>query len=463
MVIPLIDNNQINQQNTITVTRFIFSVLGSASITDNNLKSKLKKLPLLTSDGLKLAEECYLSEFYNPNSEKTIFLENIKIQNIINHEYYQPAQSKDEWRQFFLNIGVKELKGIDLIRKKISLLINNLKIITTNKNNLISITREIFNYRKQLNQDDFEFLRCLPLLLKNNQNCICGKDWMVACVCYMSNEYNPQQNLEDLFLTTDFKYIVSSEYIENKLELQDWKDFFQKIGVEEKIIYQAKKTEYMVTQFESIPCTDLKCRKPADVYSYSLKSYLHNCNLPICSVNFPAHIEEFLGIKRSLDIEPCLKLLACDENFYPVSDLYYLATNVNLPYKRNPNLVYIPDNLTNSETIRITTNEWRVMCQPQNQEKYELLIIVHRGESIEKIIRIKSAWITLQEIISQLNEHKLTSEIYKGNVEMLMGFQRNSRNSANDIIFNYSRICEDGFELSSNVEIPPFCNNLECF
>lgn len=114
-----------------------------------------------------------------------------------------------------------------------------------------------------------------------------------------------------------------------------------------------------------------------------------------------------------------------------------------------------------SETIRITTNEWRVMCQPQNQEKYELLIIVHRSDTEEKIIRIKSAWITLQEIISKLNQHTLTSQSYKGDVEMLMGFQRNSQNSANDIIFNYSRISEEGCKLTNNIEIPPFSDSLE--
>ncbi|WP_069789411.1 sacsin N-terminal ATP-binding-like domain-containing protein (plasmid) [Cyanobacterium sp. IPPAS B-1200] len=815
-VIPLIENNEINQKNSITITRFIFSVLGSPLITDNNLKSKLKNLPLLTTNGLKKAEECYLSDFYSFNAENTSFLQDIKVENIVSEEYYQPYQSTDEWRQFFLNIGVKELNKTELIKQKNKIINENSDLV--NSQNTIQLVREIFKHRNELTQDDFDNLRKLNLLLKNDKIA-------PAQECYLSNEYQPRQNLEDLFSTTDFDKIVSSKYIINQENSKEWKDFFLKIGVYEEInikfilrqnlifpfayiqfinksgiiqqnqIYSAENIlsidcfseycsnytfsikiwsyfsdnwnrlnldvnstiwinnqqynvfsffKFTATQYNTIPCNDFKCRKPAEVYSYFLKSHLQDCNLPICSINFPTHIEEFLSIKRNLDIKACLqllekisnnkssekiikevsfvyeqlikniekglndhdknlirewiasgKLLACDENFYPVSDLYYLANDVNLPYKRNPNLVYIPDNLeqfedvlstfeinkitwneikvyydaeknqcqilpqlikqrayylsvylanstnnqlvdsqhnniiealetlniqnpeklyycfekigyeenmynfyakssntifyvgiwktrknakigeylidaleidqkkitpeklldfledplneiveelrkngfdlpqiketeeenvfensydnlisshinyddgtgenpeqwgewgeniarnlyekqgytvtkksdgtgydflcqkdnhevysevktisSQSETIRITTNEWRVMCQPQNQEKYELLIIVHSGKSVEQIIRIKSAWITLQEIISQLNEYKLTSEIYKGNVEMLMGFQRNSRNSANDIIFNYSRISEEGCKLTNNI------------
>lgn len=832
-LIPLIDNKEINQENSITITRFIFSVLGSASITDNNLKSRLKNLPLLTTDGLKKAEECYLSDFYSFNPENTSFLKDIKVENIVSEEYYQSYQSKDEWRQFFLNIGVKELNKAELIKQKIRIINENPELV--NSENTIQLVQEIFKHENELTKDDFDNLKRLNLLLKNGQLALAEQ-------CYLSNEYQPRQDLEDLFSTTDFDNIISSKYI-NQESSEQWKDFLLKIGVCEEIkielvlrqnltfssiyikfnkmpiikegieydsenllfipdfwnycdnydfsskiwLYLTKNWErlnlstdarilvnhrwyqvssffkFIATQYESIPCTDSKCRKPADVYSSSLKSHLQNCNLPICSINFPNHIEEFLGIKKNLDIGACVqlldkitdnkspetiikkisfiyeqliinienkltikdksfirnkflikkwianaKLLACDENFYPVSDLYYLANDINLPYKRNPNLVYIPDNLTKkeqfedvlstfelkkitrneievycdaenqckklpqlirqrayylsiylanstnnqlvdyhnnkiiealeqltiqnpeklyysfeqigyeeniynfyeksnntifyvgkwnsrknakigeylidalgihekkitpeklldffedpineiikelrengfdiserketeqenvfedsdnnlirtnidyvddgtgtnpeqwgewgkniarnlyekqgyivtkkpdgtgydflcqkgnhevysevktissqSETIRITANEWRVMCQEENQEKYELLIIVHHGETVEKIIRIKSAWISLQEIIFQLNEHELTSEIYKRNVEMLMGFQRNSKNSANDIIFNYSRICNDGCKLTNNIEIPPFSDSLE--
>jgi Domain of unknown function (DUF3883) len=828
-VIPLIDNNQINLENTITITRFIFSVLNSTSITDNNLKSKLKNLSLLTTNGLKKAEECYLSDFYSFNAENTSFLQDIKVENIVSEEYYQPYQSTDEWRQFFLNIGVKELNKAELIKQKIRIINKNTDLVNTK--NTIQVVREIFEHQNELTQDDFDNLRQLNLLLKNG-------GLASATECYLSNEYQPIQDLEDLFSTTDFNKIVSPIYI-NQENAEEWKYFFLKIGVceeirmefilrqnvsfsldyiefinkmeiiEEDLEYNSENLlfievlfdyynnyncsskiwlhltknwerlnlstdsrilvsnkwyqvssffKFIATQFESIPCTDSKCRKPAEVYSYSLKSHLQDCNLPICSINFPSHIEEFLGIKRNLDIGACLpllnklsedkfseniikkvtfiyeqlikniekglndhdknligewiatgKLLACDENFYLVSDLYYLANDVNLPYKRNRNLVYIPDNLTKkeqfedvlstfevnkitrdeiniyyesenqcqilpklikqrayylsvylanstnnqlvdyhnnkiinalemlkiqnpeklyysfekigyeeniynfyekhddintifyvgkwnsrknakigeylidaleidqkkitpeklldlledplneiikelrengfdipdieeteqenifgnsgdnlissninyddgtgenpeqwgewgeniainlyekqgyivtkkpdgtgydflcqkgnyevysevktisskSETIRITTNEWRVMCQPQNQEKYELLIIVHYGKSVEQIIRIKSAWITLQEIISKLNQHTLTSQSYKRDVEMLMGFQRNSRNSANDIIFNYSRISEEGCKLTNNIQIPAFSDSFE--
>ncbi len=812
-ILPLIDNNQINENNTIQITRFMFSVLHN-QIINIDIKQKLSKLLLLTNEGLKQVIECNLSEFYINVSQSSNFLQEFKLPNRISNQYCSGNESPEKWRQFFVNIGVKEVNGIELIRKKIALLETNKDFI--NPKNVIQITIEIFNYNRDLTQDDFQKLSELPILVKNGQ-------LAPANECYLSNDYHPKQDLESLFASTEFHKIVSSQYItENNAEL--WKQFFVKIQVaeelrvlkyEERVSFISTKDvekaylkyiqvdyadsydmenfveitdiedyiqnydfayqlwsylkqiwninleadsqiwissdkrrkvfsyfKFLFTQYPSIPCIDKRCRKPAEIYSYSIptKNDLIALGLPVSSIDFPSNIESFLGIKKTLDVKAYLqiidninanfsknhipkllsayegllkvlqsgnsgdkilisqwsktgKLLGCDEQLHPTNELYYLDSSLELPYKQNPRLVKFPESLRsynaenllsafhvkkiqnapvyydadktctilpqlihdrlyyisvylvnstipelideqtkkviialsqlsisnpnklyrsikdidyeeaiynfygnngifyvgrwnsrknakigeylikalglderkisseklldflddpleevisylreggfdipeppkpevippietsitssvisidepgkgykpeqwgkfgedkaelfykrlgytivkqpdgtgydfrctkpNSElfvevktinpnyndVIRITPNEWQKMCILDNQNKYELFIVLHVGESVTKMIRIQSAWKTLQEVLSKLNQQSHTAYGYNSNmIEVLIGLQGNSNNSGNDIIFNWKRLAEKGNLLSSNIQ-----------
>lgn len=224
-IFPLIDNKQINEKNAIPITRFIFSVFRSDVITDNQIKNKLNNLPLMSSNGLQLAKDCILSNFYNDSNQNSNFIKEIPILNLVSQDYYTGNENLQEWREFFLKIGVKELNGVALIRYKLNLINTYPDLI--NQDNAIQITREIFSQINQLSQEDFIRLYNLKLLLKNGE-------LAEANQCYLSNPYRPQQDLESLFAETDFHAIVSHEYIDNN-NLEDWKSFFLKIGVAEKI------------------------------------------------------------------------------------------------------------------------------------------------------------------------------------------------------------------------------------
>lgn len=812
-IFPLIDNNQINESNTIQITRFMFSVLHNQTI-NIEIRHKLSKLLLLTNEGLKQVTECNLSEFYINVSQSSNFLQEFKLPNLISNKYCSGNESLEKWKQFFVNIGVKEVNGIELIRNKIDLLVTKKDLV--NSNNVISITREIFNYHRDLTQDDFQKLSELPILLKNGQ-------LAPAKECYLSNNYHPKQDLESLFASTDFYKLVSPQYItENNGEL--WKQFFLKIqvaeeirvfkseqpisiifaddvgkayleyiqvnyadsytmenfievseiedyienyefankiwlylkqnwdrmnlGIDSKIYINASKKivssvfKFSVTQYPSIPCIDKQCRKPAEIYSYSIptKHDLIALGLPVSSIDFPSNIESFLGIKKTLDVRAYLqiidninanfsknhipkllsayeglakvlqsgnsgdkilisqwsktgKLLGCDEQLHPTNELYYLDSSLELPYKQNPRLIKFPESLRSynaenllsafnvkkitkaqgyydenkpceilpklirnrvyyisvylanstipelvnnhsqkilnaldkvtinnpgklyyaiedinykepiynfygsneifyvgrwnsrknakigeylikalgldekkisseklldflddpleevisylreggfdipeppkpevippieieitssgisrdrqglgddaekwgkfgedkaelfyqrlgysvskqpdgtgydfrcvkpdselfvevktinpnyNDVIRITPNEWQKMCILDNQNKYELLIVLHVGESVTKMIRIQSAWKTLQEVFSKLNQQSHINYGYNSNmIEVLIGLQGNSNNSGNDIIFNWKRLAEKGNLLSSNIQ-----------
>ncbi|MEH2143927.1 DUF3883 domain-containing protein [Nostoc sp.] len=223
-ILPLIDNHQINEINTIQITRFMFSVLYNQTIS-TAIKHKLSSFLLLTNDGLKRVADCNLSVSYTNAFEASNFLQEFKLPNLVSNEYCSNNESPEMWRQFFLNIGVQEINGIELVKKKIALIKNNKELI--NNSNVIQITIEIFNYYRELSQDDFEKLSEIPTLVKNGQ-------LVPANQCYLSNVYHPKQDLESLFAQTGFYKIISPQYItENNAEA--WKQFFLKIQVTEEI------------------------------------------------------------------------------------------------------------------------------------------------------------------------------------------------------------------------------------
>ncbi|ANV87531.1 hypothetical protein AWQ22_08715 [Picosynechococcus sp. PCC 7117] len=94
------------------------------------------------------------------------------------------------------------------------------------------------------------------------------------------------------------------------------------------------------------------------------------------------------------------------------------------------------------------------MCKSENQDHYEIFIILHIGDLVKEKIRIKSAWHTLQKVFYNLNSQPLTSCEYNSEqIESLIGFQRNSKNLANDMILNWKRLKDQALILIENIEL----------
>ncbi len=109
-LIPQIDT-YITKENAIEVVTDLFNLYLKDEIT-NNLFTQLETIKLLTTKGeLVSANKCYFSNFYNPRLPN----ENILDQDIFLDEIYcvNSSNSKDEWKQFFLKLKVKE--GITII------------------------------------------------------------------------------------------------------------------------------------------------------------------------------------------------------------------------------------------------------------------------------------------------------------------------------------------------------------
>jgi hypothetical protein len=104
---------------------------------------------------------------------------------------------------------------------------------------------------------------------------------------------------------------------------------------------------------------------------------------------------------------------------------------------------------SSSPSIRLTITEWSSMMDLQNQDNYELLIVVHQStredkfNSVKKIIRLSKVWSTLTDIFSKVNQQERTiAEYTSQQIEPLIGLQVSSSGHSNDVILNWKRLIE---------------------
>ena len=477
VVIPMIQAEEVNEDNTIILTLFIFKVYLDHSLNDDDINS-LKNLPLKTNNGLKPACQCQILLPKSQSLSVNSFLTNISSLNILSNDYSTPLEKSSQFNRFLINIGVQCLDEIEILKKKIDQFISNPQVI--NADNAIAIGKEVFSYRAQLTEGEFSKLSNLNLLLKD------GKSVAKANFCYLSQLYLPVQNIEYVYQTTDCKYFVSPQYCQGE-DIEEWKKFLLKIGVNEKIkfiiepqkvsiqvylenkrfalylgsirninkntthlssfiwilhgqyfsnytyavqmwtyINQEWKTlkinqrsilwqneiklhevpsyfQFFIQNTPSIPCTDNTCHSPSEgVYSSSLKTVIADCD-PVCAIGINPEIEDFFGIKQTLDLKKCLliiediakkyttdptqqlrrlnetlnllkqcvrqgvtederqiaqiwsnntgNLLAHNDQFVSINQLFYLDPIFNLPPKNNKKLINLPKFILESDEL----------------------------------------------------------------------------------------------------------------
>ncbi len=157
----------VNKDNAISEIQKLFSLYRKGDLRENLIK-QLSEIKLMTQENtLMQASDCYLSDYYNPRLK----IENILKEDIfICKEYCCNTNEKDNWRQFFKILGVKD--GINTITFKEK----------ESKNNLVKygIKSEFFNiedmsfkpYYSTFWADEFSNIVSLNLLnnIVNNNN-----------------------------------------------------------------------------------------------------------------------------------------------------------------------------------------------------------------------------------------------------------------------------------------------------
>lgn len=94
----------INKDNAIAVGKYLF-MAHKKGLIDAQLYSGLTEINILTQNGtLMQAQECYLSDFYEPELK----LEKVyDIDFYVSELYFSNKNLKSEWKTFFLKIGIK--------------------------------------------------------------------------------------------------------------------------------------------------------------------------------------------------------------------------------------------------------------------------------------------------------------------------------------------------------------------
>ena len=112
--------NCITKDNYLRVTRYLFNQHKKALLTDWHF-DKLQELKIFTtSKEFKPANECYLSDFYEPSLK----LEKVnEAGKYVSETYKQPEDLISEWKTLFLKIGISE--NISMIKIKTSINSNN--------------------------------------------------------------------------------------------------------------------------------------------------------------------------------------------------------------------------------------------------------------------------------------------------------------------------------------------------
>lgn len=234
-IIPRISNNKITDENLIPITLFVFKTWQSQSLSD----LELKHLPLKTNNGLKPAYQCKIIEEKSNTIRDDSDNSAIKLQNVVDIGAYISSEDFADFRRFLINIlEVEDTTYLQFISQKIKHISKNPELVTAE--NTINVVREIFSYRNCLNDDDLQNLKVLNLLLKD------GKSVAKAESCYLSSDYQPTFNMEQIYASTGFSDFVSSQYCEHG-NYTEWKKFFIRINVMEE--FKFINEEYSLNEF----------------------------------------------------------------------------------------------------------------------------------------------------------------------------------------------------------------------
>lgn len=98
------DSSFITVDNVIEVGQYLFNAYKKGMLDDEHL-SDLRKVNVLTQQySLKKAEDCFLSNLYDPELK----LENVYVADIyVSQNYFEEKDLISEWKTFFLKIGIK--------------------------------------------------------------------------------------------------------------------------------------------------------------------------------------------------------------------------------------------------------------------------------------------------------------------------------------------------------------------
>lgn len=281
----------INLENAIDTIRFIFNSYKKNIITNEQFE-ELRKVSLLTKKGSLIScENCYLSDFYNPD----LMLEKKYSADVyISENYPEGKDEKTEWKAFFLKMKVKQnINKYQLIFRDVS----SLSISFGNeyfdiKNGYLStaFTKTGFGYDSH---NLVSFVRNLSFLEQTANNYIFAKIFWESVIS--SGELNLSFFLEKPILwygygmgTNSYRTTINTTYF-----------------------------EWYIRNKECIPTTVGKCYKPENVFVNSTEiNDMAGKYLPVfdCVHPISSELRDFFGFITKLEVKHYLEILKSISN-----------------------------------------------------------------------------------------------------------------------------------------------------
>lgn len=277
-IFQLIRNDSITSDNTIEITRFAFNLFAKGVLTDNDY-SNLRKIKFLTNNGMILATDCYLPDYYNP----VLKLESLVPEhNYVSSNYVDFANNIPLWKQFFTKLFVKE---------KITVT----KIDRIERTALVKMFSDTSNYFTWIDNNSF----------------------------YDSIYYG--YRLTGQHSVSNFRYFYFLDHL-SKVNfailfwehiLSNWDSFSLNLPKTNYITYRGGTSvvpdylSYYSCNFLSIPCLDNKCYKSSEVYAPRFKKIIKD-KFPVANFKGQSLSKEqieYIGLKNKILLDDCISLL----------------------------------------------------------------------------------------------------------------------------------------------------------
>ena len=276
-IFPMINQDRITDDNTLEITHFAFKLFYNGELTDNDY-STLRKIKLLSNNGLKVAQDTYLANAYNPRLKLE---ELVPEQNYVSKDYIIDGQSIEKWKSFFLRLFVKE---------KITVV----KHAKTERGKLSSLISGVSGYLTWI--DSNGYYDSIYTRYKNS-----GQHYVSNLRYFFFLSHLKTRSFSKLFWD-----ILLNDW--SSYQLDDPKTLYHHYGGTNEI---PDYLQYHVRNFQSIPATDKKCYKSSEVYAPRFKNIIKE-KYPVADFKSTLLSKEqinYLGLKQYIEIDKCISLL----------------------------------------------------------------------------------------------------------------------------------------------------------
>ena len=276
-IFPMINKDHIALDNALEVTHFSFNLFANGELTDNDYTT-LRKIKLLTNNGLIVASDSYLSDIYNP----ILRLESlVPEKNYVSNQYISNNSNSDTWKNFFLKLFVKE---------KITVV----KYNQIERGKLISTVPDASGYLTWIDNNEHYALIYRPYR-NSGQHSVSNFKYFYF-LSHLSNFLFAKQ-FWDILLNDWNGYSLDNpktkyNYLGGGVEIPDY-------------------LSYYLRNFPSIPATDKKCYKSDEVFVPRFKNIVQD-KYPVADFKSTLLSKEqinYLGLKQFIDIDNCILML----------------------------------------------------------------------------------------------------------------------------------------------------------